>query len=361
MDDDYDTPWKEVITDHFPEFMAFYFPSAHAAIDWSRPHDFLDQELSVLSRDAEIGKRLLDKLVRVYLHQGGEQWVLVHLEVQGWRDAGFAERIFTYHYRVYDRYRRPVASLAVLADTGRRWKPESFAYSLLGCELRLNFPVAKLQDYAGCMDALLADANPFALVTAAHLLTQQTKHNPYQRRRAKWRLAKLLYQRNWDKRRIINLHRAIDWLMRLPKSLDKRLRYGILELERRAAMPYVTSYERIGMEIGMNKGLQEGLQKGLEEGRQKGLQEGRQIGLHEGRQEGRQVGLQEGRQVGRQEGLQEGRQEGGAEMLAALLGKRFGPLDPDVAVRLSNADVEQLSKWVLNFVDADSLDQVFRD
>jgi predicted transposase YdaD len=349
MNDDYDTPWKDVITDHFPEFMAFYFPSAHAAIDWSRPHDFLDQELSALSPGAELGKRLLDKLVRVYLHHGGEQWVLVHLEVQGWRDVGFAERIFTYHYRVYDRYRRPVASMAVLADPGPRWRPASFAYSLLGCELRLNFPVAKLQDYAGCMDALLTDANPFALVTAAHLLTQQTKHSPHQRRRAKWCLAKLLYQRDWDKRRIINLHRTIDWLMRLPKSLDKRLRYGILELERRKAMPYVTSYERIGMEIGMNKGLQEGLQKGLEEGRQKGLEEGRQKGL----QEGRQKGLREGRQ--------EGRQEGGAAMLAALLGKRFGPLNPDVAARLAHANVTQLSKWVLNFVDADSLDQVFRD
>jgi len=28
MNDDYDTPWKDVITDHFPEFMAFYFPEA---------------------------------------------------------------------------------------------------------------------------------------------------------------------------------------------------------------------------------------------------------------------------------------------------------------------------------------------
>jgi predicted transposase YdaD len=171
------------------------------------------------------------------------------------------------------------------------------------------------------MDALLADANPFALVTAAHLLTQQTKHRPYQRRHAKWRLIKLLYQRDWDKRRIINLHRAIDWLMRLPKSLDERLRYGILQLERRKTMPYVTSYERIGMEIGVKKGLQEGLQKGL----------------------------------------QEGRQEGGAKVLVALLNKRFGVLDPAVAARLANADVEQLSSWALNFVDAQSLDEVFRD
>ncbi len=94
MDDDFDTPWKEVVTHHFPEFMAFYFPQAHAAIDWSRPHDFLDQEFAALTRDAELGRRVLDKLVRVHLHTGGEQWVLVHLEVQGRHDTDFAERIF---------------------------------------------------------------------------------------------------------------------------------------------------------------------------------------------------------------------------------------------------------------------------
>ncbi|WP_267876203.1 hypothetical protein [Duganella rivi] len=34
MNDDYDTPWKEVVTRYFPEFMAFYFPEAHALVDW---------------------------------------------------------------------------------------------------------------------------------------------------------------------------------------------------------------------------------------------------------------------------------------------------------------------------------------
>jgi hypothetical protein len=46
--DDYDTPRKEVIMQHFPEFMAFYFPSAHAAIDW------FGLENSRLSRSSEM-------------------------------------------------------------------------------------------------------------------------------------------------------------------------------------------------------------------------------------------------------------------------------------------------------------------
>ena len=54
--DDFDTPWKTALTRYLPEFMAFYFPDAYAAIDWRKPHRFLDQELAQLVRDARLGK-----------------------------------------------------------------------------------------------------------------------------------------------------------------------------------------------------------------------------------------------------------------------------------------------------------------
>ena len=137
--DDYDTPWKDAITRYFPEFMAFYFPSAHAEIDWQQAHVFLDQELAQIVQDAELGKRLVDRLVQVATRDGGEQWVYIHVEVQGQRDANFPERLFTYNYRLYDRYGRPVASLAVLADEGEDWKPTHFGYQLFGCEVGIRF------------------------------------------------------------------------------------------------------------------------------------------------------------------------------------------------------------------------------
>ena len=76
--DDYDTPWKDVVMHAFPEFMAFYFPAAAAEIDWTRGYAFLDQELAQVVRDAKLGRRVLDKLVRVGTHDGAEQWVFVH-------------------------------------------------------------------------------------------------------------------------------------------------------------------------------------------------------------------------------------------------------------------------------------------
>jgi hypothetical protein len=41
---------------------------------------------------------------------------LVHVEVQTARDADFPRRMYVCNYRIFDRYNRAVASLAVLAD-----------------------------------------------------------------------------------------------------------------------------------------------------------------------------------------------------------------------------------------------------
>jgi hypothetical protein len=57
-------------------------------------------------RDAELGRRLADKLAQVWLRDGADAWVLVHVEVQGQEERAFAKRMFTYYYRILDRYDR---------------------------------------------------------------------------------------------------------------------------------------------------------------------------------------------------------------------------------------------------------------
>lgn len=313
--DDYDTPWKDAVTRYFPAFMAFFFPQAHRQIDWRRPHDFLDQELAQLARDGELGKRLADRLVRVHTHDGGQRWVLIHLEVQGRRERAFAERIFSYHYRAYDRFRRPVASLVLLTDDSPRWRPHRFCYQLFGCQIQLDFSVVKLSDYAPRLEQLLRQSNPFGLVAAAHLLTRQTRGDAARRHAAKWRLTRLLYERDWDKQRIIDLYVLIDWMMRLPPELELLLWRDIQSLEREQAMRYVSSVERIGME----------------KGREEGLREGRQ----------------------------EGRQEGRSELLALLIETRFGSVPPAIRARLAAADTVELDAWARKLFSATSLDEVF--
>jgi hypothetical protein len=78
---DQDSPWKEILERYFQEFMAFFFPGAHGEIDWSLGHEFLDKEFQRVVHDAKLGRRLLDKLVKVHLRDGQEAWVLVHVEI----------------------------------------------------------------------------------------------------------------------------------------------------------------------------------------------------------------------------------------------------------------------------------------
>ena len=319
--DEYDSPWKEAVDNYFPEFMAFYFPDADSQIDWTEEPIFLDQELRAVVRDAELGKRFVDKLVQIKLLTGENKWIYVHIEVQGAPQAEFAERMFVYNYRLYDKYRQPIASLAVLADEQKNWKPTAFGYELLGCKHTLEFPVAKLTDYHAQLETLKTSDNSFAIVTATHILTQQTRKDPQKRYEVKFALIKSLYQRNWDKQRVINLFAVIDWMMRLPKELEKDLWSEIETLEEQDKVRYVTSVERLGMEKGMTKGMELGKELGLE------------------------LGIQTAEQ----------------NTLQRLIQRRFKAL-PDWAVeRITQASSVQLEQWLDNILDATSIEAIFTD
>ncbi len=144
---DFDSLWKEILERYFTNFLDFFFPVAHADIDWSRGYTFLDKELQQVTRDADLGRRIADKLIQVWLRDGVETWVLIHLEIQSQEETDFAERMFVYHYRLFDRYKHRVVSLAVLGDERATWRPEAFGYDLWGCELHFRFPIVKLFDY----------------------------------------------------------------------------------------------------------------------------------------------------------------------------------------------------------------------
>jgi hypothetical protein len=217
-------------------------------------------------RDAALGKRIADALVRVTLLDGSEQWVYLHIEIQGQCDPGFAQRMFVYNYRLYDRYGHAIASFAVLADEDAGWTPHGFDLEQLGCTHRFRFPTVKLLAFADRLEALEADANPFALVTAAHLYTARTRLDPEARFGFKRRLVRLLYRHGWARQRILDLFAVIDWMMRLPDALERRLWQEIQVIEGETKMAYVTSVERLAIQDGEARGREEGRVEGREEG-----------------------------------------------------------------------------------------------
>jgi Putative transposase, YhgA-like len=254
---EFDTPWKEAIERYFQEFIAFFFPQAYQEIDWTKNFEFLDKELQQVVRDAELGRRLVDKLVKIYRQNGEETWVLVHIEVQSQEEPDFAQRMFVYNYRIYDRYKRTVASLAVLGDEQASWRPNHFNYQLFGCELKFSFPIIKLLDYQKQWQDLELSLNPFATVVMAHLKAQETRSDRNQRKEWKLSLTRRLYQKGYARKDVINLFRFIDWVMSLPEALEQEFWQELCNFQEEQRMPYITSVERIGFQRGLEQSKQQ--------------------------------------------------------------------------------------------------------
>ncbi|BAT55279.1 hypothetical protein NOS3756_42580 [Nostoc sp. NIES-3756] len=254
---DYDSPWKEVIELYFPRFLEFFFTQAYAEIDWTRP---LDNELQQLEPDAEIGRRLVDKVAKVWLLDGEEAWVLVHVEVQGQYDSQFAERMYTYNYRLFDRHRNRVISLAVLGDEQANWRPNNYSYQLGGCRVSLEFPIAKLLDYEATWETLEQTTNPFGIIVMAHLKTKATQRKPESRLQWKLSLVRRLFERGYNREDIQELFRFIDWIMVLPRELALSFKTEVRSYEEVQRMRYVTSIERLAKEEGIRESVLEVLE-----------------------------------------------------------------------------------------------------
>ena len=268
---DYDSPWKEILEAYFEECIIFFFPDVHAEIDWTRGYEFLDKELQQVAREAETGKRIADKLVKVWSNQGEQVWILIHIEVQSQYEAGFAQRMYIYNARLQDLFNRPVASFAILSDASPNWRPHEHNLEQWGTRLSFEFRIAKLLDYADQWENLLASENPFSMVVMSHLKALETSKVQSSRKEWKLRLIKLLYERGYQRQDVIQLLRFIDWLLALPVDLEAELWQDILTYQEEMNMPYVTSLERLAADKGREEGREEGHEEGLAEGLRRGI------------------------------------------------------------------------------------------
>jgi hypothetical protein len=191
--------------------------------------------------------------------------------------------------------------------------------NVLGCEHVFTFPTAKLLDHEHRLAELKQQANPFALVTAAHLSALRTRRDSTRRYAAKRELVRLLYGQGWQKQRVIDLFAIIDWMLALPKPMEVQVWQDVVEIERKAQMKYVTSVERLAIERGVMQGKLEG----------------------------------------KLEGELEGLSKGKAELILRLLTRRFGTPPGWVAPRLQEATPDQLDTWFDRSLDATTLAEVF--
>ncbi len=258
---DMDGGWKQLIEDYLEEFLKFFFPAVHAGIDFGQEYRYLDTELAQILVGSESGRREVDKLVEVHWLSGETDLILVHVEVQAQREADFARRMCLYNCRIWDRYNRPVVSLALLVDGDPQFRPDRYQRQRAGCRLEFTFPIVKMLDFKS-EEQLTADPSPFAIASLIQLRKLQAGRSAQRRYAFKLALVRALYRRGYQREDILKLLRFMDYLLRLPENLSTQFRNELEMIEEELNMPYVTSWERVALE----KGLQEGRQKGREEG-----------------------------------------------------------------------------------------------
>ena len=264
MATDQDNYWKEALDIYFEDAMAFFFPQIHQDINWSKGYQFLDKELLQITKDSEVGKRYADKLIKVALSDGKETWLLIHIEVQGYLDRDFEQRMFQYYYRIRDRYKEEVVSLALLTDTNVNYRSGLYRVARWGFELNFQFPTVKVLEYGQNWEALEANSNPFALIVMAHLKAQQEKR-PKEQLNWKLYLIEELLKRDYSQERIAQLFRFIDWILSLPAELEQSFREEIAKIKEVENMTFVTNFERYHIQKGKEEGLAEGKQVGKQE------------------------------------------------------------------------------------------------
>jgi predicted transposase/invertase (TIGR01784 family) len=165
--------------------------------------------------------------------------------------------MFVYNYRIYDRFKIPVTSVAILADDSPTWRPGPFRYGMWGATMGLDYLTTKLLDYKEKWAYLEREDNPFAIVVMAHLKALETRKDHSLRKQWKTELTRLLYEKRYSKAAIINLYRFIDWVLTLPEALEEIFVEELKAYEKEKNMPYITNAERIGRKKGKQEGRQE--------------------------------------------------------------------------------------------------------
>jgi len=144
-----------------------------------------------------------------------------------------------------------VVTLAVLADLQAGWKPDTYRYSRLGCEVTFRFPVCKLLEI---LPSLVEDTSLPALAAKAQIAALQTSANPDLRMAARWRLTRLLLEQGYSRADVLDALRLIAWMMQLPRTQTLQFREKIVEFDQMNATAYITDLEELAIEKGIEKG-----------------------------------------------------------------------------------------------------------
>jgi predicted transposase/invertase (TIGR01784 family) len=255
----FDLLWKGIIEDMPAYFILFFLPNAVKVIDFEKGFEFLDKELEELfPQDNTNHPRFVDKLIKAFTKDGHEEWILIHIEVQGYQDDDFAKRMYTYFYRLLDRYQKPVTALAIFTDDNPVYKPNQYEYQFLGTFQLFQFNTYKvIEQNEG---TLAAHPNPFAMVVLTVLLAiKNKKSNDETLLNLKIDLFRRLHERKMEK----SMMRALASFLKMYVHFSKPETYRIFDKETQLITSDTTT---MGIEeLILHREKQKGIEQGIEQ------------------------------------------------------------------------------------------------
>lgn len=254
-----DQLWKLAIENHWDDFLRFFFPKWSSDVDFSRWPDFLDKELQRLRVRSRSRNRAVDVLMRVYMLDGTHQTVLVHIEVQAYKDDKFGQRMFQYYYRIYDKYGEVIEAIALLVDDDPDYCPSEFRQKFGDTEIMYKFPIFKLLKNP----PPYAENNLFAYVleTAWYGLKINKLKNE-NLGELKWKLLRRMIEKGISKSKILSLLDFISAYLPFEKPEEN----DIFDRESTTFLNETKEEKMTITEFRMKLVREEGIEQGIEQG-----------------------------------------------------------------------------------------------
>ncbi|MFN3316504.1 MAG: hypothetical protein ACK40K_06810, partial [Raineya sp.] len=271
-----DTLWKGIIEDLFEDFLMYFYPDwVKEQIDFSRKPQFMDKELAKIYPEGA-KKKYADKLVKVFTKTGQEHWILIHIEVQGYEDKAFAERMFVYFYRIRDRWQKDVTALAILTDNNPDYRPNKYVYQFHKTKNLYEFDAFKVFNKTE-KELNIAD-NPFSIVmlTARKALEKQLNSND--ERIFSWKKDLVLALKE-AKYATAKIRKILDFIQMYVSFSSEKIYENFINFtdetfKNRKNMgireAIIHEVKEQAFEQGIEKGIEQGIEKGIEQGIEKG-------------------------------------------------------------------------------------------
>ena len=278
---DFDGFWKDLIERFWRELLRSFLPTLYAVADLTKEPEFLDKELRDVLHipDDQDSPRFVDVLLKIPLKDGGEERVLLHIEVQGPGGDNLTFRMFDYFCRLVGHYHKVPVALAILTAPRNNETTGVFEALQHGTSICYRFNCIELDKLDD--EKLLASDNPFDLALYAARKAKRSRDDERMKFRYLRELRRLLGQKGWTDRDCRDLLIFIEWIINL-KDQELREDYTSFKDEtEETRMRFKT--------LSTDHILEEGRNEGIAIGRQDGITIGRQDGIAIGRQEERKL------------------------------------------------------------------------